>query len=402
MNKLHKQRGAVSLFVVIFAALLITVVTVSFIRIMIQNQQQATANDLSQSAYDSAQAGVEDAKRAILLLQSTCATGTAGDCAAMEAKINSPTCNEAISELTDVNITNNEVKVEVNGDKNNLDQAYTCVKVSMLTNTYVNYLKQDASEIVPLVGTSDFDTIKVEWFDSSDSSSSGSTGSDISDIDVPGPGSTPLLSQDNWTNTTHNSRPSVMRAQVIQFNKSAATGFSLTDFDDPNNTNAFNNTLFLYPSTTAGGSTFSDDSRLSAKSFVAPSPKKCVSNLNTNIYACSATLKLQKTVGSDYAAYLNLKSFYRGSHYRITLYDSNRPVAGEPGTLVQFDGVQPNVDSTGRANDLFRRVQSKISLKNDNFPFPQGEIDITGNLCKTFFVTNDPGDFKPGSCDPSR
>ena len=42
----EQQRGAVSLFVVIFSALLLTVVTVSFMRVMMQEQRQATDNDL--------------------------------------------------------------------------------------------------------------------------------------------------------------------------------------------------------------------------------------------------------------------------------------------------------------------------------------------------------------------
>ena len=88
----NSQRGAVALFIVIFSALLITTITVTFVRIMIQSQQQAVSNDLSASAMDSALAGVEDAKRAIVMYRTYCANGGAGQ--------GSPECQQLATCLT--------------------------------------------------------------------------------------------------------------------------------------------------------------------------------------------------------------------------------------------------------------------------------------------------------------
>jgi len=69
MGRGIRQSGAVSLFAVIFGAMLLTIVTIGFMRLMIMDQRQSSNNDLSQSAYDAALAGVEDAKRVVRAAQ---------------------------------------------------------------------------------------------------------------------------------------------------------------------------------------------------------------------------------------------------------------------------------------------------------------------------------------------
>ena len=56
------KKGGVSIFIVIMVSILVSIMSASFLRIMLRDQEQASKLDLSQSAYDSAQAGVEDAK----------------------------------------------------------------------------------------------------------------------------------------------------------------------------------------------------------------------------------------------------------------------------------------------------------------------------------------------------
>jgi Tfp pilus assembly protein PilX len=390
-TKSNKQRGAVSLFVVIFAALLITIVTVSFVRIMIQDQQQASTTDLSQSAYDSAQAGVEDAKRALLRLQSICSDVNNPDCAPTRTKINSPICNFAVKTLDDVQAAaakskNGEVNVQTGSTNNELDQAYTCVKIITKTDDYIGNLGQNASKFIPLVGVSSFDTIKIEWFSTKDLQAS--TNSANIPAFVSG-ASAALLSTTGWATLPGLNRPPIMRAQLIQFNN---TGFSLSDFEGAPGSKGSNNTLFLYPSNIVETTkSFASDIRQTPVNTTVPTQVHCNDLKGAQDFACSATITLPAPVagGTDHTQYLNLTSLYKNANYRVTLWNGNGPTA----TRVQFDGVQPEIDSTGRTNDLFRRVQTRVELTDVNFPYPDAEIDISGSFCKNFRITDNTADW---------
>lgn len=410
----NKQRGAVSLFVVIFAALLITVVTVSFVRIMISDQQQATTTDLSQSAYDSAQAGVEDAKRVLLRYQSLCNSADVTGCATALTKVNSSNCNDAVRTLTDVTQTGDEVKIQTGGS-NTLDQAYTCVKIHLDTIDYIGTLPANESKFIPLkvaAGTT-FDTIQIQWFNSDDLSPNVGYKVNLQPL---GSTSWPLLSQ--GTGGWPANRPSIMRTQFMQFSAISTTGFKLSDFDSQNAESQSNaNTLFLYPSGT------SDIERSNVTATGVPGPEKidirirdlhtipktpkaentspfavtCSGNLITGGFACTAKLQLPTPIGGgDRKAFLNLSALYNKTNYRIMLLDSTKlcdQKTGEGDGCVKFNAVQPEIDSTGRANDLFRRVQTRVELTDVNFPYPNAAIDITGNLCKDFTVTDNTADW---------
>jgi Tfp pilus assembly protein PilX len=381
------ESGAVSLFLVVFAMLLITIVTLSFLRIMISDQQQSSLNDLSQSAYDSSLAGVEDAKRALIYYQTSCSNGDTS-CSTQKADIDSLTCNVGLKKVVTV-IANKEVPVaqsQSSGDSS-LNQAYTCVKMKLETADYLGTVQANTSKLIPLKSTGTFKTVTVEWYMSTDLGTTGTAVSLVPNSAV----SKPLYLQTNWPSN----RPSLMRTQLMQF----GSNFSLDSFDAANSnlTNSNANTLFLYPTSAPVGavppitdtSTFTSDVRQTPTG--APKPVKCASNLSGGGYACTVTITMPQAVGQTddtRNAYLRLTPLYNATHFRVTLGD---------GAL--FDGVQPSIDSTGRANQQYRRVESRVDLVDTSFPFPEAAVDLTGNLCKDFVITNVASDFK-ANCTP--
>jgi hypothetical protein len=102
-------------------------------------------------------------------------------------------------------------------------------------------------------------------------------------------------------------------------------------------------------------------------------------------YACKVTLSLPNPMGkaaSTRDAYLRLTTIYGDADYRIVLKNDAEVVA--------FDGIQPLVDSTGRAADVFRRVSARVeqSDPNEALLYPRATIDMTNHFCKNFVITD--------------
>lgn len=381
----NKQYGAVSLFVVIFAMLLLSVVTVSFLRIMMSDQRQASDVDLSQSAYDSALAGVEDGKRALLRYQEACANDP-GQCDTYATQISTDECNAAVRIGGVVPGGNGEVSVQQSqsGNDSALNQAYTCVTMSLNTDDYTGSIQEGGSRFVPLRGVSSFDQVRISWFALEDLSTP------TSNVSAPAKNAgTPLQlpTKANWPVN----RPPIMRTQLMQFGGQ----FTLGDFDYITSSSQANAmTLFLYP--TSNGSTndtfLGRDVRRGETSpnpaaddqTSSPLPIRCTTSVLTGGgYACSSTLTLPAPINAGArTAYLRLTPFYKSTNFKVELRDSGS------NSLIQFKGVQPLIDSTGRANDLFRRVQSRVELTDTTFPYPEAAVDVTTEFCKDFTVIN--------------
>jgi Tfp pilus assembly protein PilX len=389
----RNQSGAVSLFVVIFAALLMTIVTVSFVQIMIKDQQQAGIQDLSQSANDAALAGVEDAKR-LLLLDQSCRDGTAAatiNCAAIATALTPvPGQNETdcstLSQSGIVGETNNETLIRQSAGDNaeKLDQAYTCVKIGVNTVNYEGKLEANKTTLVPITGVSTFDSVEISWFTSQDVSSTSTNPT------VGFPSSGPEVNLPRIGTKWPLNYPPLLRTQLVQLGGS----FKTIDFDDSQAGRSNAHTLFLYPGETGlSNFDFAVDGRRSGTS--APHLTECEPSFITEQYLCKATITLPAPIDGDVVnrnAYLRLTALYNGARFSVKLKNGASDVL--------FNRVQPEVDATGRANDVFRRVKARVELKGD-FPYPEAAIDMVGDLCKNFTITDTEAGYVPsGTCTP--
>lgn len=372
----YHERGATSLIVVMFSVLLFTVVAVGFLQLMNHEQASSTDNELSRGAYDSALSGIEDGKRVL----KACLDGDSTACTAICPTGDSSACGSKCTTISDAHFvipeSNGEVYLKSTTSSDlgtQYEQAYTCVKINLDTDNYLASLRDEDSVVVPLkTATTNASQITVSWFDSK--------------TVTPSPGVTTLPSKTytNWADT----KPPILRIQLINLDDSD----NLTTLDDASG----GRTMYLYPTTNSSlpldfGTTSRNRPDTTTTKLQAT---HCQSTGYLTVYACNTVITLPVgfgTVGGG--TYARVTSIYNDTNLSISLQDGS-------GADVAYDRVQPSIDSTGRAADVFRRVEARVESTDDEVTYPRATIDITGNLCKTLSVTNKTEEYSAGSCTP--
>lgn len=376
----RQQAGFVSLFTVLFFILMMTVITIGFLRVMGLEQQQALDNDLTASAISAAESGIEDGKRAIIAHQTTTDPTLK---AALDAAFTNNNCDALTSSATIRNALKLDIAGNVIGNAA-LNQYYTCLSVNLNSPNYINQKSAGSSDFVPLVAAGgNFQRIKIAWH-----LIGTPIGKDYDGVPAnyaPGPLLPPVNNvnsnpSNSWSTQGY---PAYLRVQL--YGHPSGGNFTRGDIDSRSRT------LFLVPSTQ--GNAVAVDANTPVN-FGTNDPRgydqnktnlqqvKCVNDPGSNVgaYACTALLELPAGIAStDNALYLRVTPIYGQSHFQVSLQNGGSPV--------DMSGVQPIIDATGRAADVFRRLQARVRV-NPAGNLPEYVVESANTVCKNMIVSD--------------
>jgi len=388
MSKQQKtKQGMASIYVVVFVTMLIGVITLSFLRIMLSETGRTEKSTLSDSALNSAMAGVEDAKSVLMAYHNCPDVGGGAACdRARDAIQNAKNSTDECDFGSDVK---GESTVGIDDGTGSIsDQAYTCVNIS-ITGNYKGALTPDRPVLVVPMRIADsskigdIDGVQLSW-----KSHNNGGMAQVGTIDA------------NYTNGVNNIQNNGVLGQsgVIYDGGSderiaqnglkvsliqSGSAYDINTFYSSTGNTTDRGTLMLLPA--VNGKT-----EVAADEFVKSADKTYNSPIGVNCSAdtqgeCGVKLKFPNpSTGAriEDNFFLVISSVYSEplvDDITVTMFDKS-------GNNVDFFDVQPVVDSTGRAGDIVRRVEVRL---NPDYAalVPLAELTVDGDLNKDFFVT---------------
>lgn len=348
----QQTEGAASMIVVIFISIVLSIMTIGFIRVAINEQRQSTDFDLSQRAYYAAESGIEDARRAVR-------DYLGGELT--EAELNADVCD----------LPRNYSGVL--SDDPDFDIEYTCMFIDLTPAAFratfdgANITKQFTVKPVNSAGNpANFQTLTMNWH-LNDLPAQGGDGLIGSGVNLRGSGDVSLPRRSSWNH------PAMMEVTFISHPRNGLQRSNIQD-----------STVFLSPNTGSNGSSGTVfgagvDGRVRAASCSA---------VASGGYACSMQFNF-----NGYNATANELTMRMTTHYAATSIElSLSSGANGNGAPRLFDDMQATVDVTGRAGQVFRRVEAALDL-NEHTVLPGYAVQSATDICKNFSFTNDLADF---------
>lgn len=375
VNRFKDEQGAVSLLTVIFFMIFISIIAVGFTTIVVADQRQAVDNDLAASALSAARNGVEDGKRILLYCNNNPSAVGCSDVLDKES------CNVLGSGngkilANALGIVSNASGEGVSGGAPEYQQHFTCLRINKKTDDIEAPLNSTTDYVQRLKTEQAFQSLEVAW--RIDSGGLLQNGSHISSTGWP-----------NVTAWNSSKRFPVLQLQIIPFVEA--------DFADLNILEKNTRTLFLVPCATGNtpcvgkAPNIGSDARSDINHRGIGSEPIVYAVCDPVKSSCSTTIggfNGGDAGGTQYYARISL--LYADSAI-LTL-----KAKSSSDSLVKFDDVQPAIDSTGRTNDVFKRVKTRVSY-NSNY-ISANALSSAAPICKVMTVTND-GSSSSYDCD---
>ncbi len=411
------KKGATSFYIVAFSTLILLIVATSFAAIIISEIERTGNDDLSQSAYDSALAGVEDAKLAFYNYQNCKAQKTPdSNCQNTISMMENSDCYTVGRILGRIRETD-QTEVAVNESvENNMQQAYTCVKVKTVLPDYRSTLSSAVQyKVVKVkfdnIEAKEIKTMKISWYTNGDAATyrfnnvisnkvmfpknsilSGKQYAIPPTISLAMVQTATTFSFDQFTQTRESARESATNRGMIYLvpTNNATVASSGAENNSKGAWNGSNNVI--------GASAFVKSNNKNATNY--PYAVYCNPSATTD-FLCSAEIALpgpiEGTRNNDTFMFVVALPYGKPTtDFAMEFYcDASKTCSTQTKTdasgasttassnRASLSGVQVGVDSTGRANDLYRRVEVRLeSAANDANLSVMGPLELTGGSDK--------------------
>lgn len=332
------SRGVVALITSIIVSLLLVVITGSGVAIMRAELRQASDFDLSTKAYFAAESGLEDAFDKIR----------------EELSAGNPV---PVSDTCDTYAGYNP---NLSGDNT---VAYTCQLVTENQTQLLGELNEEQSAQIDLAGTPEsFNRIKISWNQDGTSDPDGWESQPAIPAQFP-PGP-------DWSGVY----PAVMEISFISYPTGSFAAGQINE-----------QTIVLKPSS-SGAQNNSYNIQTEPEK---PEIVRCTPTNTDGQYECGFEFLMPSSANRNYV--IRLHARYGSTHYKVEAFNGG---CGEA-CKVDIPGTQIIVDVTGKAGDVFRRIQAKGFLSQAS-PLPFA-ILTDESICKVLEFTSATGTVTSGA-----
>ena len=330
------QQGMASIVITMVTMVVISLIVLGFATISRREARQTLDQSQSTQAFYAAESGVEDVRKAIktqmaaglpVQAKNSCTTNDGGATFATGAAY-------PVGDAMTVDATNNT--------------AYTCLQVDPTPESLEFDGVNSDSTVVPLTAASGtIRRVEVVWRPNTTTGSPSVCPATITDQFTP---------QSSWACAYGVMRVDVSPTDATMTRASLASASYGAYFQPVN-----------YSS--PGTDSYSGNTN---------TPRLVAANCDTTSYkTCKAVIDQLPGLTS---LSLRISSIYQPSSVQITAYDNNG-VAGSP---VRITGVQAEIDATGKATDVLRRIKVRLPLLNSATLVPSSAITSNGSICKRF------------------